>query len=208
VPRDTDQVTIEPNGKWSRGNKNDSQTPRNSKAAHDTGSDDDIIEITDYRVTNIKSEAAMHTPLSATRTPPLSSRDSSTAPRTGSKRKSEVIDLTLSDDDEPPRPAKKVSYNTPSSLPDSSFRNRVPTFGNPAPSLAEHPQLQSHSLPPQPQSIPSFQPQPLHPLNPGVRIDLRGPLTPGIPTPYGAYRAPQTRPGFQPAPGGYGNLGP
>lgn len=88
VPKDTDQVTIEPNGNWVRGNKSDSQTPHNSKTAQDPGSDDDLVEITDYRITTIKSEA-MNSPLSAARTPPLSSRDSSTAPRTGNKRKSE-----------------------------------------------------------------------------------------------------------------------
>jgi E3 SUMO-protein ligase PIAS1 len=195
VPRDTDQVTIEPNGNWVRGNKSDSQTPRNGKTTQDPGSDDDLIEITDYRVTNIKSEA-MNSPLSTTRTPPLSSRDSSTAPRTGNKRKSEVIDLTLSDDDEPARPAKKVAYNTPNSLPDSSFRNRMPTFGTPAPISTQ---------PPPALLQPQYQPQ-LNPGLPGVRLDLR-PLNTPAATPYPSYRPPPPRPTYQPGSGAYNNLG-
>ena len=190
-------MTIEPNGNWTYGGRDENQTPRNGKATHhDAGSDDDLIEISDYRVTNIKAESRS-TPLSATRTPPLSSRDSSTAPRTGSKRTSEVIDLTLSDDDEPPRPAKKVAYNTPNSLPDSSFRHRVPTFGNPAPtppppSFQPPPQLQSH-LP--------------HPM-PGQlrmdRLDIRPPVNAQNAPVYPGYRA-APRAGY--GPGGYSNLG-
>ena len=50
-----------------------------------------------------------------------------TGPRPGQKRKSEVIDLTLSDDDEPP--AKKPHYSTPNSLPDfGSSKNGYPSY--------------------------------------------------------------------------------
>ncbi|ORY17688.1 PINIT domain-domain-containing protein [Clohesyomyces aquaticus] len=130
VPKGTDQVTIEPNGEWTYGNKADNQSHRNgSNSNHGDESDDDLVEIPDYRVSAIKSEA-VHTPLSMTRTPPLSSREASTAPRTGQKRKSEVIDLTLSDEEEAPRPAKKVAYHTPTSNPDHSRRPQLPSFGS------------------------------------------------------------------------------
>ena len=193
VPKDTDQVTIDPTGNWSHGNKGESQPPRNGKAAQ-PDSDDDLIEISDYRVTNIKNESK-GTPLSSTRTPPLSSRDSSTAPRTGSKRASEVIDLTLSDDDEPVRPTKKVAYNTPNSLPDSSFRHRVPTFGNPS----------APTPPPPPFQVPP-QHQPQHILPPalsGLRLDMR-PVNAQGSSVYPGYH-PAPRAGY--GPGGYGNLG-
>ncbi|KAF2203440.1 hypothetical protein GQ43DRAFT_265304 [Delitschia confertaspora ATCC 74209] len=185
VPKGTEQVTIEPNGKWSQGNKTENQVSRNSaqSAKEEDGSDDDLIEIPDYRVTTIKNES-LSTPQSMTRTPPISSRDSSTAPRTGAKRKSEVIDLTLSDDDEPPRPAKKVAYNTPNSLPDSSFRHRVSTFGNPAPPLQ------------QPQPLP----QPNNTVPSVFRLDLR-PSNIAAPntqngSAYAGYRPPRAPRGF------------
>ncbi|KAF2811455.1 zf-MIZ-domain-containing protein [Mytilinidion resinicola] len=110
VPRSTDQVTIEPDGSWSQGSNTENQTPRNGTVAKYEDDSDDLIEISDYRVNNLKTEAAS-TPLSLARTPPMSSREASTAlsaPRSSHKRTSDVIDLTLSDDDEP-RPAKKTS---------------------------------------------------------------------------------------------------
>ncbi|KAF2715174.1 zf-MIZ-domain-containing protein [Pleomassaria siparia CBS 279.74] len=110
VPKGTDQVTVEPDGQWS--NEKEESTPRNSGYGYggSPDSEEELVEISDYRVSAIKNEA--YTPQSLTHTPPLSSREASTAPRTGSKRGSEVIDLTLSDDDEPPRPAKKALPNT------------------------------------------------------------------------------------------------
>lgn len=121
--RNTDQVTIQPSGEWST--EKDVKPQHNS---HDDDSDDDLVEITDYRVQAIKSEAAP-TPTSLS-TPPLPSREASMAPRTGQKRTSEVVDLTLSDDDEPVRPAKKVAYTTtPNSLPDASRRYQLPPVG-------------------------------------------------------------------------------
>ncbi|KAF2114883.1 PINIT domain-containing protein [Lophiotrema nucula] len=154
VPRGTEQVTIQPNGQWTQANKQDNATPkRNGYSADDDDddSDDDIqvVEAPDYRVSAIKNEAT-HTPLSSIRTPPLSSREASTAPRTGSKRTSEVIDLTLSDDDEPVRPTKKVAYSTPNSLPEPSHRYQHPSYGSSSaprthPSAQPHPQNSSHS---------------------------------------------------------------
>ncbi|KAH9873009.1 hypothetical protein J1614_005405 [Plenodomus biglobosus] len=123
--RNVDQVTIEPSGEWSL--DKDVSPKRNGHGAHEEDSDEDLVEIPDYRIRAIKSEAAP-TPTSLS-TPPLLSRDSSTAPRSGQKRTSEVVDLTLSDDEEPVRPAKKVAYSTPNSLPDLPRRPQLPPPG-------------------------------------------------------------------------------
>jgi E3 SUMO-protein ligase PIAS1 len=103
--RNTDQVTIQPSGEWST--EKDVKPKHNG---HHDDSDDDLIEIPDYRVQAIKTEAAP-TPTSLS-TPPLPSREASSAPRSAQKRKSEVVDLTLSDDDEPVRPTKKGKTGT------------------------------------------------------------------------------------------------
>ncbi|KAF2787854.1 E3 SUMO-protein ligase PIAS1 [Melanomma pulvis-pyrius CBS 109.77] len=169
VPRGTDQVTVEPNGQWS--NDNAKPTSRNSGYGYDKSpeSDEELVEIPDYRVSAIKNEA--YTPQSFAHTPPLSSREASTAPRTGSKRGSEVIDLTLSDDDEPARPAKKVAYSTPSSLPDPPRRYQPHAFGTP--------------------SIPSRPPPPpLNGMPSGLRIDT--PSSQTLPS-FGPYRQPPPR---------------
>jgi E3 SUMO-protein ligase PIAS1 len=123
--RNADQVTIQPNGEWST--EKDSATKSNGYGAHSYESDDDLVDITDSRVRTIKSEHAP-TPTSLS-TPPLPSRETSTAPRSNNKRTSEVVDLTLSDDDEPVRPTKKVAYTTPHSLPDPSRRYHLPPIG-------------------------------------------------------------------------------
>lgn len=123
--RNVDQVTIQPSGEWST--ETNSSPKNNGYADHDDFSDDDLVEISDFRVNAIKNEH-VPTPVSLN-TPSVHSRETSSAPRSGQKRKSEVVDLTLSDDDEPPRPTKKVAYNTPSHHPDPSRPYRVPSFG-------------------------------------------------------------------------------
>ncbi|KAJ4332071.1 E3 SUMO-protein ligase pli1 [Ascochyta clinopodiicola] len=120
--KNVDQVTISPTGEWST--EKAASPPRKNGAAVADDSDDDLVEIPDYRVASIKSEA-VQTPTYLS-TPPMPSREPSAAPRSGTKRKSEVVDLTLSDDDEPPRPAKKVAYRPPTSLPEPSRRYELP----------------------------------------------------------------------------------
>ena len=167
VPKDTDQVTVEPDGRWS--NEKEKATPRNSSYGYNASpdTDEDLVEISDYRVSAIKNEA--YTPQSLTHTPPLSSREASTAPRTGSKRGSEVIDLTLSDDDEPVRPTKKVAYSTPNNIPEPSRRYQLPAFSTP--------------------SIPSRPPpQPINRMSPSLRQDP----PPNHPS-FGAYLHPPPR---------------
>jgi E3 SUMO-protein ligase PIAS1 len=128
VPRGTDQVTIEPDGRWS----SDSGIPTSGNNAYDDDDSDSDEEPINHhnRVGAIKSES-IATPLSMARTPlaspSMASREASSVPRTGSKRGSEVIDLTLSDDDEPVRPRKKVAYSTPNSLPDRQYQ--MPFYG-------------------------------------------------------------------------------
>jgi E3 SUMO-protein ligase PIAS1 len=177
--RNTDQVTIQPNGDWSI--QKEASPKRNGYGADDD-SEDDIVEIPDYRVRAIKSEAAP-TPTSLS-TPPLPSRETSTAPRTSNKRKSEVVDLTLSDDEEPVRPTKKVAYTTPNnSLPDSSRRYQLPPIGSS--------QSAAHSRP-----LP-----PYHDLAGGMRSEYpRPPSTPPSRNGYQSYDsyrpAPPMRPGY------------
>lgn len=144
--RNTDQVTIEPNGEWSTEKDVSPQNSGYKTRAYD--SDDDLIEIPDYRIRAIKSEAAP-TPISLS-TPPLPSRETSSAPRSGNKRTSEVVDLTLSDDEEPVRPAKKVAYSTPNSLPDPSRRYQLSSsHGHSNSATHSRPMsLSYHSLPP------------------------------------------------------------
>lgn len=169
APRGTDQVTIEPDGQWSTEDDN----PATNNNRYDDESDEDLVEITDFRLAAIKSEA-IHTPQSLARTPPLPSREASSAPRTGNKRTSDVIDLTLSDEDESARPTKKVAYSTPSSLPDPSRRYQLP-FGN-------------TPIPMRPQA-PSY-----HNTSSGLRMDAPS-HSPQHP-PFGNYRqAPPTYPG-------------
>lgn len=163
--RGVDQVTIEPNGEWSL--EKDASPNRNGHGAHNDDSDQDLIEIPDYRVRTIKAEA-IPTPVSLG-TPPLPSRETSTAPRSGQKRKSEVVDLTLSDDDEPVRPAKKVAYSTPNSFSDLPRRPQLP------PSVGSNHAAHSRPMPPS------------HDIRSAYS---RPPSTPPPRTPYVTYRPP------------------
>lgn len=137
VSQGTDQVTVEPDGKW-RSEKDPKPAGRqsNGNGYKSNGYEDDddseaefLDYVPDHRLVAIKSEA-VQTPqsLASLRTPPAPSREASSAPRTGTKRTSEVIDLTLSDDDEPP--AKKVAYSTPNSVPDQARRYHLPSFSS------------------------------------------------------------------------------
>lgn len=143
--RNADQVTIEPSGEWST--EKDTPQKRNGYSAHDEDeSDDEIQEISGFRVRSIKNESAP-TPTSLS-TPPLPSRDSSTAPRSGNKRTSEVVDLTLSDDDEPPRPTKKVAYGTPNSLSEPRWSHMPHSI------YSGNPNSVTHGRPPPPPPAP------------------------------------------------------
>lgn len=100
-----EQVTIEPDGKWSLNPKPLTPPNRNGAYNDDFDDDDDIVEIKDHRLASVINNS---TPGPTTSTPPTSLHSpahsiSSTAPRPSNKRSaSAVIDLTLSDDDEEP----------------------------------------------------------------------------------------------------------
>lgn len=113
-----DQVTLDPDGSWRPVvEQNDN---RGTKRPYDDDDEDsdDLIELSDYRPIGLKAEPPA-TPFSFGQTPPQFSPapGSTTRNGAGSKRRSEVIDLTLSDgDDEPPakRPHIQPSMSTPS----------------------------------------------------------------------------------------------
>jgi E3 SUMO-protein ligase PIAS1 len=90
VPRGTDQVTIEPDGNWSSEKDPPSTNAKAGGYGDQDDSDEELVEIADFRLASIKAEA-MPSPQSLARTPPMPSRDSSSAPRTGSKRGSMMM---------------------------------------------------------------------------------------------------------------------
>lgn len=172
APKGTDQVTIEPDGRWFTEKDKPAAQPN---GCHGGDSDEDLVEITDFRLSALKTEAT-NTPQSLARTPP--SRELSSAPRTGQKRTSDVIDLTLSDDDEPARPTKKVAYSTPNSLPDPSRRYQLPQFS-----------FENRSMRPQAPSQ--------HSVASGLRMDAPSPFAQFRTYPYGDNRqhSPPANPG-------------
>ncbi|PIA91599.1 E3 SUMO-protein ligase pli1 [Cercospora beticola] len=162
TPSSIEKVTVEPDGQWHIIKEEEAQpaghSSRGNRATYDDDFDDDedfqIVENPASRTTRPtngvplgnSSTTSLLSPAAGAgyaMTPPLSSRGPSVAPSTsstqiGSKRAaSSVIDLTLSDDDEPPRPAKRQStntstqpgltsltsqpYPTPTSLPDPRY---------------------------------------------------------------------------------------
>ncbi|GAB7362073.1 hypothetical protein MBLNU230_g2107t1 [Neophaeotheca triangularis] len=156
-----EKVTVEPNGQWSVLKDGDEEEVKNKdkpRAAYDNESEDDLVEVVEpaaKKPTNglgppfqpTKTASPFPSTSGPINTPPVSSREPSIAQSTsslqrpGNKRASSaVIDLTLSDDDEPPRPAKRQTtsvntngqnnqsnpYSTPTSIPD--HRQNLPGF--------------------------------------------------------------------------------
>jgi E3 SUMO-protein ligase PIAS1 len=111
-----DQVTIDPYGRWSVPGAAGANKQTNSSAANFL--DDDEIVISSYgkggsaNLGTPNRPGAAPGPISVIGTPNTSnSRDSSVVGRSGSKRPAEVIDLTLSDDDDDNyRPVKRTNY--------------------------------------------------------------------------------------------------
>ena len=113
TPKEVEAVNVEPNGTWHILSQNDNPGGRTSNPTpSDDEEDDDLVEIGNgpgFRVPKLEAL----TPHSV-RTPPLSSREDSTAPSISrpstntNKRTSDVIDLTLSDDEDDSRSARKI----------------------------------------------------------------------------------------------------
>lgn len=126
TPKSLDQITIEPDGKWSTAPKAASATPAvngNGKRKREfVDSDDDLIEISDFD--GNRPPPALRQPSMASNsyadTPPFSINESrepshmGSTPRPAAKRAAEIVDLTLdSDDDEPiARAPKRQSMNS------------------------------------------------------------------------------------------------
>jgi E3 SUMO-protein ligase PIAS1 len=111
----TEQVTIEPNGAWHL--QKQAEAPRRpySNPTPENDDDGDLIEIQDDKIPSLKADprASMFGG-----TPPMSSREPSSVasvPRSNKRPASEVIDLTISDDDEEP-PQKMIKKHSMSSL--------------------------------------------------------------------------------------------
>ncbi|KAI0024870.1 hypothetical protein F4780DRAFT_480675 [Xylariomycetidae sp. FL0641] len=142
----TEQVTIEPDGQWKmEGAQREARRPRSSgvSASASIDDDDDIAVIGNSRGVSTGSfrgasngAHAYNTPsrsLMGNGTPRSDSREVSGAPRSGSKRPAEVIDLTLSSDEDdapivpraPKRPYHGPDYTGGHSLafPRSSTNN-------------------------------------------------------------------------------------
>ena len=131
--KSVEQVVIEPKGEWKevRQNEEDPRIKSQPRASYDDDSDDDLVEISDVNsgVPLRRSVGYSATPaVGQHMTPPLSSREASVTQNGRNKRQSAGIDLTLSDEDEPPRPAKRTqvagnsSYHTPSSITEQHHR--------------------------------------------------------------------------------------
>lgn len=107
-----EKVTVEPNGDWVEIKADDNGLPSGSPAADD---DSDLVEITDGP-SAVKKEATPARPHLSTPTQSREQSSISSTTRASNKRPaSEVIDLTLSDDDEPPR--QRPMYRVPNGHP-------------------------------------------------------------------------------------------
>ena len=153
-----EQVTVEPNGSWQQLLPADGLLHRNGPGgAQSSEDDDDLIEIQDKpRLAAIKDEVSS-TFASMTRTPPYSSRESSSSKRPIGQ----VIDLTLidSDDDQAPKGNKRHHtaytdmtnpahpYVTSGSNPEPSIpRSSSMSFGLPKPNPARPPGLPDYGF--------------------------------------------------------------
>jgi len=139
TPKSVDQVTIEPNGQWSQTSGNTPSPPRTFNGRASSDGEEDLVEIRDIpRLNSVKNEFTREP--GWMRTPPISSREQSTssaqppAPASGKKRPAgQVVDLTLSsdEDEEPPRASKM--HKSSNHLPKLPSIGDVPLRPNGAP---------------------------------------------------------------------------
>jgi E3 SUMO-protein ligase PIAS1 len=112
VPSHVEQVVIDPDGEWSL--QSESKPETNGKASTRLFPQDDIVEISDRVVGSGNRDSRLGLkiePSMRSQTTPSGRPSASSTPATGSKRPiAEVIDLTLSDDDDDIiRPIKRQS---------------------------------------------------------------------------------------------------
>lgn len=129
TPKNVDQVTIEPNGKWSPPSEIH-VTPKRNGVRTSSSDDDDLVEIKDMpRIAAVKTEQTQSSILAA-RTLPSSIREESAVRATGStggsKRTAQVIEISSDEDEEEPaRPTKRqATLSMLNGL--SSFSNSKP----------------------------------------------------------------------------------
>lgn len=121
TPDSLEQVTIEPDGVWKLKTEEPEPSRSRPSASSRIDDDDDLAILSDSHGTGngVRNTMSTPTPLRSqfsSGTPNGGSRETPSAPRSGSnKRPAEVIDLTLSsdEDDEPIRPPKR-QYQGPS----------------------------------------------------------------------------------------------
>ncbi|QSS50314.1 MIZ zinc finger protein [Histoplasma capsulatum var. duboisii H88] len=114
TPPNLDQVTVDPDGKWHIGRDDDNPVLGGNPPPPTGGGEDDLIEIQDSRLATLKEEPST-TPMTLHSTPSVQTGEflfaqSTSRPTPNNKRPaSQVIDLTVSDDEdeEPCRPAKR-----------------------------------------------------------------------------------------------------
>ncbi|KAK1832276.1 E3 SUMO-protein ligase pli1 [Podospora conica] len=164
-----EQVTIEPNGTWALpGAKRESRSLPNGSSLLDL--DDFEIDVKP-NMNKTPTSNRVYAPISLIGTPnTTASRDSSAPARSSSKRPAEVIDLTLSDDeDDDPRPAKRQNLDAyvgslyPTFLQNlqqaPAHRQPQPTSSNPAEPANAHGQ-QQHPTTTEPPASPTALQQP------------------------------------------------
>lgn len=125
---DTEQVTIEPNGKWHLIKNEESQERPNPSTNHnDSDDDDDLVEITDLNAIRatpaIRSQASQEPrtpsinggsfsipqrPSSAALAQTLNHGVTQTASQSKKRPREEIIDLTLDDDDDDEPPVSRI----------------------------------------------------------------------------------------------------
>ncbi|CAF9943477.1 MAG: SUMO ligase siz1 [Alectoria fallacina] len=137
TPMSVDQVTIEPNGRWSQ-TTGCSPSPRTSNGRNSNDGEEDLVEIRDLpRLASVKLEVSREPGFM--RTPPISSREQSTSsaplPPSSIKRSAgQVVDLTLSsdEDEDPPRGPKRqqLVHKSSSSLARLPGLEKVPLRTN------------------------------------------------------------------------------
>ncbi|KAK8221306.1 SUMO ligase SizA [Phyllosticta capitalensis] len=154
TPEELDHARIYPDGTWTPGTGDKNESKANGVKAPVNDDDDDLVEISPRQM-GVKKETS-NTPLRSVNTPPVSSREPSSASvvaptgSNGKRKHQEVVDLTLSDsDEEPRRPAKRYqpTYSTPSSMSDRYRQQPVVPNGHYHPSQSPNSVSSSHSHP-------------------------------------------------------------